>query len=109
MLISVEWSWILVKIKDIIKRHSEEKPRDNLSPLQKKVLGFFERHKGEAFSYNDDKLYGELKEKNPATIRWSLWALERKGFLAKKKAGKKTYHGLPQDIKRLETALKKAS
>jgi hypothetical protein len=109
MWISVEWMWLLVKIKDIIKRNSEQKPRDNLSPLQKKVLGFFERHKGEAFSYNDDKLYGELKDKNPAAIRWSLWALERKGFLAKKKAGKKTYYGLPEDIKRLEAALKKAS
>jgi hypothetical protein len=97
-----------VKIKDIIKRQSEEKPRDNLSPLQQKVLGFFERHKGEAFAYNDDKLYGELKDKNPAAIRWSLWALERKGFLAKKKAWKKTYHGLPEDIKRLEAALNKA-
>ncbi len=97
-----------MKIKEIIKQHNEEKTRDTLSPLQQRVLGFFERHKGEAFSYNDDKLYGELKEKNPAAIRWSLWALERKGFLAKKKAGKKTYHGLPEDIKRLEASLKKA-
>jgi hypothetical protein len=105
----VGWRWEKVKIKDIIKRPSEEKPRDNLSPLQKRVLGFFERHRGEAFSYNDEKLYVELKDKNPAAIRWALWALEHKGFLAKKKAGKKTYHGLPVDIKRLETALKKAS
>ena len=97
-----------MKIKDIIKRQSEEKPRDNLSPLQKKVLGFFERHKGEAFSYNDEKLYGELKEKNPAAIRWTTWFLEQRGFLAKKKAGKKTYYGLPEDIKRLEVGLKKA-
>jgi hypothetical protein len=98
-----------VKIKEIIKKHSEEKASDTLPPLQKKVLGFFEHHRGEAFAYDDVKIYQELNDYKATAIGWSIWSLERKGFLAKKKVGKKTYHGLPVDIKRLEAALKPAS
>jgi hypothetical protein len=95
-----------VKIKDIIKQNSEKKASDTLPPLQKEVLGFFEQHKGEAFSYNDAKIYEELNDKKSTAIGWSIWSLERKGFLAKKKVGRKTYHGLPKDIKRLDAGLK---
>jgi hypothetical protein len=98
-----------VKIKELIRKNSEKKARDTLPPLQKKVLGFFERHKGEVFPQDDPETLRELHDEKDTAIGWSVWALEKKKFLAKLKVGRKTYFGLPVDIKRLEVGLKKAS
>jgi hypothetical protein len=97
-----------VKIKELVRKHREEKTRDTLPPLQKKVLGFFERHKGEVFPQDDPETLKELYDEKDTAIGWSVWALEKKRFLAKLKVGRKTYFGLPVDIKRLEVGLKKA-
>jgi hypothetical protein len=95
-----------VKIEDIIKRQNEVKARDNLPPLQKKVLGFFERHKGEVFSYHDAEMLKGLPDKKASALGWAMWGLERKKLLAKIKVGRKTYFGLPADIKKLDAGLK---
>ena len=95
-----------MKIEDIIKQQKQAQTRDALPPLQKKVLAFFVRRKGELFTSGDPEMLSELSDESPSAIGWSLWALENKNFLTKKKVGKKTYHGLPEDIQKLNSALK---
>lgn len=92
-----------MKIEDIIAQQTQ----NELTPLQKKVLDFFKSHKGEAFVYDDPQIYRELSDEKPAAIDWSIWALEEKKLLEKQKVGKRTYHGLPEDIKNLRNAVKK--
>jgi hypothetical protein len=95
-----------VKIEDLVKRQNEAKARDNLPPLQKKVLRFFERHKGEVFNYDDPEMLSELQDEKETAIGWTIWSLEKKSFLAKIKVGRKKYFGLPEDIKKLDAGLK---
>ena len=95
-----------MKIEDVIKQQHREQSRNSLPPLQKKVLDFFKRHRGEVFPYDDPEIYNGIDEK-PTAIGWSIWSLENKKLLAKKKVGRKTYHGLPEDIQKLNLALSK--
>ena len=74
-----------MKIEDIIKQQKQAQTRDALPPLQKKVLAFFSRHKGEVFINDDPEMRSELSDVKPAAIRFSVWALEKINFLAKKK------------------------
>ena len=97
-----------MKVEELIKQQQQAQTRNTLPPLQKKVLSFFERHKGEVFSYDDADapcMLNELHE-GDSPIRWSMWALEQKRFLAKRKVGRKTYFGLPEDIQKLDSGLK---
>ncbi len=95
-----------MKIEDIVKQQHQVKARSSLPPLQKKVLAFFERHKGEAFIYHDPELLKELHGEKASALGWTMWALEKKTFLAKRKVGRKTYFGLPEDINKLDAGLK---
>ena len=95
-----------MKIEDIIKQQRQAQTRNALPPLQKKVLNFFEHHKGEVFPYGDPGMLSELHDEKDTAIGWSIWTLEQKKFLAKKKVGRKTYFGLPEDIQKLNSALK---
>ena len=95
-----------MKIEDIIKQQKQAQTRDALPPLQKKVLTFFTRHRGEVFTSDDSVMLNELSDEKPTALGWSIWALEKNNFLAKRKVGKKTYHGLPEDIQKLNSALK---
>jgi len=95
-----------MKIEDIIKQQKQAQTRDAQPPLQQKVLAFFTRHKGEVFISDDSEMLSELSDVKPAAIRFSVWALEKKNLLAKKKIGRKTYFGLPEDIQKLNSALK---
>ena len=95
-----------MKIEELIKQQQQVQTRNALPPLQKKVLSFFERHKGEVFPYDDPVMLSELHDEKDTAIGWSIWTLERKKFLAKRKVGRKTYFGLPEDIQKLNSALK---
>ncbi len=94
-----------MKIEELIKQQRQVQTRDRLPPLQKKVLAFFERHRGEVFLYQDREMLSELHGEKGSATGWTMWALEKKGFLARRKVGRKTYFGLPEDIKRLESGL----
>jgi len=94
-----------MKIEELIKQQQQAQTRNVLPPLQKKILSFFERHKGEVFSHNDPDMLKELHDEKPAAIAFSIWALKGKNFLAKKKVGRKTYSGLPEDIQNLDSGL----
>jgi hypothetical protein len=95
-----------VKIEDIIKQQRQAQALNYLPPLQKKVLDFFKRRRGEVFTYDDTEMLRELSDEKSTAIVWSIWALEKKNVLAKKKVGRKTYFGLPDDIQKLNSALK---
>ena len=95
-----------MKVEELIKKQSQAQTRNSLPPLQKKVLSFFERHKGEVFPYGEPEMLNELNDERDTAIGWSIWSLEKKEFLAKRKVGRKTYFGLPQDIQRLDSELK---
>ncbi len=95
-----------MKIEEVVKQQRQAQTKDALPTLQKKVLAFFTRHKGEVFSSDDPDMLRELSDGRPSAIGWTIWALEKKNFLAKKKVAKKTYHGLPEDIKKLNSDLK---
>jgi len=87
---------------------SKEPDENSLTSMQKDVLEFFKRHRGEVFPYGDSKIYEELKHLKPAAIDWSLWALNDNGFLAKykvksaTKVRRKTFFGFLEEIKKLE-------
>ena len=95
-----------MKITEIFQKEPDE---NSLASMQRDVLEFFKRHRGEVFPYGDPEMYKELKRLKPATINFSLWALNDKGFLAKykvrsaTKVRRKTFFGLPEDIKKLQT------
>ncbi len=95
-----------MKVDDLIKQQHQVKTRNSLPPLQKKVLSFFEKHKGEVFSYHDEDMLKELQGEKASALGWAIWALARESFLAKMKVGRKTYFGLPADIQRLKSGLK---
>ena len=95
-----------MKIEDIIKQQRQAHARDSLPPLQKKVLDFFNRHKGEVFTYHDAEMLADLYEEKASATGWAMWALEQKSFLSKIKVGRKTYFGLPADIEKLKASIK---
>ena len=94
-----------MKIAEIFQKEPDE---NSLTPMQRDVLGFFKRHRGEVSPYGNPEIYEELKHLKPAAIDWSLWALNDKGFLAKYKVKsatkirRKTFFGFPEEIKKLE-------
>jgi hypothetical protein len=94
-----------MKIEEIIKQQKQAQTRDSLPHLQIKVLHFFERHKGEVFTNHDSEMLNELNDEKMSALGWATWALEKKGFLNKLKVGRKTHFGLPEDIKKLHSAL----
>jgi len=96
-----------MKIEAIIKQQRQAQTRNSLPPLQKRVLAFFEGHRGEVFSYHDAEMLKELPDEKASALGWAMWALERKNFFKQLKVGRKTYFGLPQDIKRLALAIKR--
>ena len=91
----------------------QERDENAATPMQRQILQFFKRHRGEVFPYADPKMHEELNNLKPAAINWSLWALYDQGFLAKYKVKsatkirRKTFFGFPEDIKRLEEQDKK--
>ena len=95
-----------MKIEDIIKQQQQAQTRNALPPLQKKVLNFFERHKGEVFTYHDAEMLNELHDEKASALGWAMWALEQKNYLGKIKVGRKTYFGLPEGIRKLNAGLK---
>ncbi len=96
-----------MKISELIEKERKASAHDVLPPLQKKVLGFFEQHKDEVFTYSDSVMLDALKNEKETAINWSVWSLEQKGFLAKIKVGRKTYFGLPEDVNKFKSALVK--
>ena len=94
-----------MKVEEIIKKHRQRNARETLPPLQSKVMEFFEQHKGEVFRPSDMQIANPLKEK-PSAVNWSIWALEKKGFLAKTKAAGRVFIGAPEDVQKLEEGLK---
>ncbi len=94
-----------MKISEIFQKEPDE---NSLTSMQRDVLEFFKRHRGEVFPYGDPEIYEELKHLKPAAIDWSLWALNDNGFLAKykvksaTKVRRKTFFGFSEDIKKLE-------
>jgi len=94
-----------MKVEELIKQHRRRNARKTLSPLQSKVMGFFEQHKGEVFRYGDMQIANSLKER-PSAVNWSIWALQKKGFLAKTKAAGRVFVGAPEDVQKLEEGLK---
>ena len=94
-----------MKIEELIMQYQQKNAWKALSPLQRKVMEFFERHRGEVFRYGDMQVVDFVKEK-PSAVNWSIWVLLKKGFLAKTKVGKSTYFGIPEDIRKLEEGLK---
>ena len=94
-----------MKITEIFQKEPDE---NSLTSMQKDVLEFFKRHRGEVFPYGYLKMYEELEHLKPTAIDWSLWALNDKGFLAKYKVKsatkirRKTFFGFPEDIKKLK-------
>ena len=95
-----------MKVEELIKQQKQAQTRNALPPLQQKVFAFFERHKGEVFTYYDVEMLNELHGEKTSALGWSTWALEQKKFLEKIKVGRKTYFGLPEDIKKLEASIK---
>ena len=99
-----------MKLEEIFQKEPDE---DSLTSMQRDVLEFFKRHRGEVFPYGVPKMYEELKHLRPTAINWSLWSLNDRGFLAKykvksaTKVRRKTFFGFPEDIKRLEQEDKK--
>ena len=94
-----------MKITEIFQKEQDE---NTLTSMQKDVLEFFKKHRGEVFPYGNEKVYQELKHLKPTAIDWSLWALHDKGFLDKykvkspTKVRRKTFFGFPEDIKKLK-------
>ena len=95
-----------MKIEELIKKQRLAQTRDSLPPLQKKVLNFFERHKGEVFTYHDLDMLNELHGEKLSALGWATWALAQKNYLEKTKVGRKTYCGLPADIQKLKASIK---
>jgi hypothetical protein len=63
-----------------------------LSPLQRTILTYLEKHSDEVFQYRDAGLTAAVHAK-PSSVGFSLWALHKKGFIDKEVAGGKTYFG----------------
>ena len=91
-----------MKITEIFQKEPDE---NSLTSMQRDVLEFFNRHRGEVFPYGDPKMHEELKHLKPAAIHWSL---NDRDFLAKykvksaAKVRRKTFFCSPEDIKKLE-------
>ena len=100
-----------MKIEEVFQKAKSE---SDLPKLRREVLQFFKRHQPEVFIGTDSRIYKELDKFKPSAIGWSIWALERDGFLAAykvknapNKAMRRTFHGLPDNIKRLQEEDKK--
>jgi hypothetical protein len=90
----------LVKINAVI----ELAQREQMSPLQDKVLEHLEAHPDEVYGYRDEVLAAELVSK-PSAVGFTLWALHKRSLIDKQEVGGKVYFGSHEAIARLRSGL----
>jgi hypothetical protein len=88
-----------MKVDAVLERSGGRK----LSPLQKKVLDYIEKHADEVFSYRDADLARDLSLKASA-VGFTLWTLHDRDLIAKAKVGGKVYFGTKGAIGKLRRA-----
>jgi len=77
----------------------------NLPPSQRKILDFLKEHPDEVFAINEEQQISQVLGMNRNNIGWSLWALEKRGLIGKRKVSRKVYYGSHEAIGKLDKSL----
>ena len=77
----------MAKIEDVLRESLM------LTPLQQAVLTVLESHPAEVFAYGDPELQALVGMGKPTSINWTLWYLNRRGFIGLEKLGRRAYFG----------------
>jgi len=93
-----------MKIRELVSRRGGRR----LSPLGGRVLQYLEAHPQEVFRYRDDALAQALGMK-PSALSFTLWDLEKKGFIGKENLEGKVYFGGWKAIQELRRQTRRGS